>query len=110
MQEGLEMKVKYEKIHNIIGKDCFCEEFEYTYRTIEISFCCEEMKDAFKEWCVVFGNDFTCYGKEYYKHNTNNKINIYKVVSSDYDSNDYDHLVREISFCPFCGERIVYDV
>jgi len=100
------MKVKYQRVQD---KDYVMKEFEYTYQFPQIDVCCDKMKEALKEWVIVFGNDFTRYGNEHYHNNLNNKINIYKTVRSNYDRHDLVELVTEISFCPFCGEKIIYD-
>ncbi len=103
------MRVKYEKVQNM---DYVMKEFEYTYRPINIDFCCDKMKTAFEEWYIVFGKDFTHYGhygNELYHNNLNNKINIYKSVPSNFDYHDTVELVMEIFFCPFCGEKIIFD-
>lgn len=68
----------------------------HTYKDLEKEFCCEEMKEAFEERFIIFGEADTSI-------NANNDVNILK-CSPYPEGAVWDEMA--IKFCPFCGEKI----
>lgn len=96
------MKVSYRtvKINNNHTKDL------KGYEKVSTDFCCAEMISVLDDEFFVYGG----YGLDHLgKHNirSENQICIVKQESGYYG--DIDETNFEIHFCPFCGERIIYE-